>query len=147
VPYSYANALHDALADALAARNALTDQLGTPAFYSGVATPAARNRVMSGDGTIPTAYIVFGSSFEGTQYWFGRAGTVSQEQLHIWTDQFTGKKKALDIYAEMAEVLNNPIALSGGLVLRGTLNLITVVPDDSGMMDGWCEYRADITNA
>jgi hypothetical protein len=147
MPQSFANALHDALADALAARTALTDLLGTPAFYSGAASPAGRDRLLKSTGETPNSYIVLGTSIEVPTGWFGLVGTVNDEMLNIWTDPHEGKKKALAIFAEMAEVLNFPIAIGSGLVLRGTANLIMIIPDDSGLYFGQVNYNAIIANA
>lgn len=146
MPYSYASALRNALATALAARTQLTDLLGTPPFYDVVASAAGRDRLLQSDGSEVNSYIVFGSPTDNPVNWFNeQKGTSNTEGLHIWTDPYEGTVKARAIWEQMAEVLNDPISmLGGGVVLRGTANLIMIVADDSGLIHGWVEYRAEL---
>lgn len=85
-------------------------------------------------------YIILGSSTEIPDRLFSRQGVASEETLHIWGAK-RDKLDVLQIYAELARVLNAGFAVAGFTARRGVSKLIMVLLDpEDGLGHGVVGY-------
>lgn len=120
-PQSFVWPIEVALAAAINADATLATLLAGDRVYSLWAPPNA-----------PFDYITLGDVNESASSRFHRPGTITNETLHLWS-RAGGKQGVAAIYAALVALLDgNVLALSDGRMLRGRMELTTVLADPDG---------------
>jgi hypothetical protein len=142
---SHAWPLHVAVAETLSVDAALAAMLA--AHKANPAAPAIYNGAVPEGAPFP--YVLLGDTGEGalTRPLLMRDGSAVSILMHVYAPGTLSGGPVLEIYDRLRALLHQTgVLLEDRRLMRGTLSLVTVLPDpDADVMHAVVRYDADVT--